>query len=226
MPNWCYNECFISGPRNEVKPLFENLRKWTSQNYKPNGFDIGMWIGNIVLGAGFITESEEVTEEKPINNLLLCRGQILSGFEYHHPIESGKDPYIWFTYESAWAPLVDTFESILKRHAPNCKFYYFAEEPGMGIHQTNDANCKFFNNDFYIDYQVDYDVKQLPDQLDEIDKIGAYATEKELKPLLQKILDDCDDNIKNLIYKFNRKYAYCYDDKGFSFEIFEIEVCE
>ena len=45
MPNWCSNEERIFDPRKEIVPLFQNIRKWTSKNYRENGFgNLLMWM--------------------------------------------------------------------------------------------------------------------------------------------------------------------------------------
>lgn len=68
MPNWCSNEERIIGPKNEIVPLFQNIRKWTSKNYRENGFG-NLWLGNIVLGAGFEVDGNS-------ENCLRCRGAL------------------------------------------------------------------------------------------------------------------------------------------------------
>lgn len=215
MPNWCYNDCFISGPKNEVKPLYEKLNSWVSKNIKPNGFGLN-WLGNIVLNAGFSVDEQE----KGKDEVLRARGSIINDFEYH---DDDEEPNIWFTYESAWAPFPDTWKKILRKHAPHCKFYYFAEEPGMGIYETNDINGRFFANDYYVETNITIDERSLPDNLGLLNEI--YYTIKDLKPILQQILGSKTDKIETLVYDFNNKYAF--EDwgtkEGYYFNIHKIE---
>ena len=69
MPNWCCNEERITGPREEILPLHKKLLEWTSRNYMENGFG-HLWLGNIVLGAGFKVDGNG-------KNYLHCRGALL-----------------------------------------------------------------------------------------------------------------------------------------------------
>ena len=138
MPNWCSSEERIFGPRKEIVPLFQNIRKWTSKKYRENGFG-NLWLGSIVLGAGFEVDGDG-------ENHLRCRAALSSDPELYDGEEEGS--YISFTSVTAWIPMRDMWEKILARHASNCKYLFRSEECGMGYYATNDRDGGFFPEDF------------------------------------------------------------------------------
>ena len=119
MPNWCYNQEVIIGPEDEIRPLYNDLSKWTSEEYIENGFGTE-WLGNIV--ARGINESREYEN-------YACRGKIIDLFE-PEKTDDGSEYKISFSSETAWAPMPGMWYALLKKRAPNCRYYYYAEEPG------------------------------------------------------------------------------------------------
>ena len=138
MPNWCNTSMTIEGQKEEIQSIHRKIKEWTSKNYVENDFGEN-WLGNIVVGAGFSYK------------LLACRGLITS-------MDEGKTArqdkpgiyYFQVQYESAWTDINKTWEIILKRHAPNCKIYYVAEELGCGYYVTNDRDGKYYDEEVIV----------------------------------------------------------------------------
>ena len=190
MPNWCSNEERIFGPRKEIVPLFQNIRKWTSKKYRENGFG-NLWLGNIVLGAGFEVDGDG-------ENHLRCRGALSSDPELYDGEKEGS--YISFTSETAWIPMRNMWEKILARHAPNCKYLFRSEECGMGYYATNDRDGGFFPEDFLVDCCI-ANPFLAPDG---IDKIERTAYEDEVLGFLQKFLKTESTDTDALAGKLNQ----------------------
>ena len=75
MPNWCYNQEVIAGPKEQVKPLYDNLVKWIHDDVTPNSFNNG-WLGNIVWHAGLEEDINTATWKHH------CRGELVDEFDY------------------------------------------------------------------------------------------------------------------------------------------------
>ena len=152
MPNWCYNQEVIAGPKEQVKPLYDNLCKWIHDDVCKNGFSQG-WLGNIVGHAGI----EE--NNNPDNWKYHCRGEITDEFEYSEEDDKG---IIRFATETAWGPFPETWYAVLKKWAPDAKYYYLCDEPNMAIYESNDINHQFFNEKFVVSYSF-WDKDNLPE---------------------------------------------------------------
>ena len=152
MPNWCYNSEVIVGPKEQVKPLYDNLCKWIHDDVCKNGFSDG-WLGNIVGHSG-IEESMDPDSWK-----YHCRGELINEFEYE---EENNEGIIRFSTETAWGPFPNTWYAILKKWAPDAKYYYMAEEPNMDVFESNDYKHRFFNDEFVISCEL-WDKDALPE---------------------------------------------------------------
>lgn len=188
MPNWCCNEERITGSREEILPLHKKLLEWTSRNYMENGFG-HLWLGNIVLGAGFKVDGNG-------KNYLRCKGALL---EEPMLYDDEETPCISFSSETAWAPLDVTWQRILERHASSCRYIFRAEECGMGYYATNDRDGTFFPEDFLIDCYMEEPCK-VPKEL--LDATG-YETEAWMREFLQKLLKLQSNDTDGLVKRFN-----------------------
>ena len=184
-------------PRNEIVPLFQSIRKWTSKNYRENGFG-NLWLGNIVLGAGFEVDGNS-------ENCLRCRGALSREPELYDDEEGAS--YISFASETAWDPVNAMWEKVLACHAPNCKYLFRSEECGMGYYATNDREGRFFPEDFLVDCCI-ANPALAPDGIDEMER-AAY--EDDVLDFLQKFLETDSTDTDALAEKFNKMS----DDEAF-----------
>ena len=152
MPNWAYNNEIIYGPKAEIDGLYKKLINWTSINQEENGFGL-KWIGNIVIGAGFKVP-DGVDPCKSFSDLdnLQCKGSILNDFEVTD-CDNGFAK-ISFDSETAWSDFRETWDLILEKHAPNCKYYFLSVEAGMDLFYKRDCDeHEFFPVDSHLNLQ-------------------------------------------------------------------------
>lgn len=131
MPNWCSTAYAIDGDAKEVKQLYE-LMKELEEREKPsveNGFGT-TWLGCLVDALGEDWQK------------VCCRGS-WSG------LEMDGDVLRFFT-ETAWSPCNETFD-LVREAFPSLYYYFQAEEPGMGIYETNDEYGAYFSDKYFLD---------------------------------------------------------------------------
>ena len=204
MPNWCYTDMYIKGPKEEVEQLNELIHKWISKSYMPS-FAGDNWLGNVVHGAGFETSDEAVGGYK-------CRGYI----EYLGEMTKFKGEenqyYIEVQYESAWYSMHEMWYAVLEKYAPNCDMIWYAEEPGCAIYETNDTDELFFKDDYVVSCYLEED-----NPLYKIFGEGGGITFVNLEKKLSKFFGEY--SLPVLIDKANHMDLGDYQD----FHIYKIE---
>lgn len=141
MPNWCYTQYVFIGSSKELDRLERNISRWTESLSVPNGFGKNR-LGNIVAGAGF--------SQKEIP----CRG-ILCNMYRKSDLEM-ETPRLHIDTETAWVPMHELWNRLIKKYSPGYRFLYYSEEPGCGIYETNDTEKEFFGFDYVADAFYDY----------------------------------------------------------------------
>lgn len=176
MPNWCMTSMVIEGHKADVEKIRALLLDWTSREYHHSDFGKN-WLGNIVLGAGFKTSDED-------DEGLYCRGFIDSIGDV---MESKDGMYSFLVeYESAWKPLPDMWKAIMQKHAPYCGVYWYAEEPGSEVFETNDLSKKHFDMDYVVDSYVEDKKNPLSSAFDGIEGFTKDGLKKCLESLFGK----------------------------------------
>ena len=124
MPNWCSTAYAVEGDAQEIKSLYELMKKLEDMEkpYVPNGFGT-TWLRCLVNALGGDWEN------------VGCRGS-------WYNLEQVGD-VLKFNTETAWAPCDETLELILEKF-PSLQYYYRTEEPGMVIYETNDSEGIYF----------------------------------------------------------------------------------
>lgn len=131
MPNWCFTKYVLEGNEQETKALYELMKELEAKEKPavPNGFGT-TWLGCLVKALGGEWES------------IRCRGT----WEYIE-LENG---ILNITTDTAWAPCNETFDFICKKFQ-SLRYYYQAEEPGLELYTTNDADGDFFLDRYLVD---------------------------------------------------------------------------
>ena len=189
MPNWCCTNIKIScNEEKEARKLFESLEKWTSKNYKENGFGKS-WLGNVVLGSGIGTvDTDEKTD-------IHCRGSIT-----YMDIE---DKDVLLTTETAWVPMLSIFYGILSKYDIDADIIYTAEEPGCLIYATNDPDLI---GKFHV-YVYEEEDEALKKYIDAHDGNSFDADKEEITEMLQYLLKTNETNLDKLLEKRYGNYV-------------------
>ena len=135
MANKCYTNIWINcQTEKKAAELFDKIEKWTSHNYKDNGFGL-LWLGNIVGNSGIDAYDETGDFAK-----YRCRGEI---YEYEM---NGEE--ITIHTETAWCPMLQMWKAVCDKYCPDAEIRYEAEEPGDCLYLTNEP-------DLYGTYNLD-----------------------------------------------------------------------
>ena len=174
MPNWAYTSYRIVGKKEEVQDLYSKIQQLQNMEepLEPNGFG-NLWLGCLVtiLGGDW--------------NKIYCRGHII---EF-----SLDDGILSINTETAWSEMQEV-RQFLQQTYPSLKIFYYEEEPGWGIYQTNDHEKRFFPFRYILD---DFEGVG-PEYYNDPDSLLKAASEifgKELKTMadLNEIVENSDD---------------------------------
>ena len=173
MPNLCDTQYKIIGKKDEVADLYSKIQQLQNMNepLEPNGFG-NLWLGCLVKLLGGDCGQ------------IYCRGHIID-FGYENDV-------LGFSVESAWNEMAEV-RQFLQQTYPSHKIFYYEEEPGWGIYQTNDHEKRFFPFRYILD---DLDGEG-PEYYYDIDSLLTDASEifgKELKTMadLNEIVETSD----------------------------------
>lgn len=137
MANWCISEYKLTGDRQELDAVYELMHGLEAMEKPRVENDFGStFLGCLVdaLGGDWQTT--------------LCRGA-------WHNLVRGQD-CITFTTESAWNPANEVWDMMCDSF-PSLRYYFYAEEPGCAIYQTNDAEGLYYPNRIKAEYEKDDD---------------------------------------------------------------------
>lgn len=152
MPNWCSTQyVLVSEYKEQLDELHSIMEEFESMKREslPNGFG-NTWLGNLVdaLGADW--------------QKVYCRG---SWSNLNHGINTYGEHFLSFDTEHAWSR-PDEVEELIREKFPEIDIYFFEEEPGMCILQTNDSDGKYFPEEYLLDIWDDsYEYCTLEDAL-------------------------------------------------------------
>jgi len=215
MPNWCYNEEYIYGPKPQVKELYEKLIDWSSRKYEDdNSTDI--WLYKIALGAGFSIDTD--SPDKPG---IYFRGYLLEPFEFAD--YDNDNAVIRFSSDTAWGNFHEEWDQILAKVAPECKYYFIAIEPGSEIYIKRDPLELFPESEWYVDIYIDVP-EGVPEKLLEQDGCENWWLESDLVHYLRDLLDMESHDIHELVGEFYRRFsngAFGSQDNCYSFNKIE-----
>lgn len=133
MPNWASCSYAVTGEMNEVRSLYDRMKRLQEMEepLKPNGFGT-TWLGNLVEDFGI--EYGKISCRGSWDNLML------------------DDDVLTFTTESAWDRCHEVDDLIMEKY-PSLSIAFRCEEPGMAIYEKN--NNVFFPEDYVVDYEDD-----------------------------------------------------------------------
>lgn len=134
MPNWCNTVLIFEGDKQEIKSLYQTMKKLERRKKTLVGSDFGSnWLGCLVEALG--GQWKEI----------YCRGTWFS-LDYQGNI-------LRMEAETAWRPCIETYNFICKVF-PSLTYYYRSEEPMMAEYLTNDGDGRYFKERYIADVNV------------------------------------------------------------------------
>jgi len=174
MPNWCITDYVAVGEKADIERLRKNLDDaFNTECRIENGFG-NWWLGNILDLHGLDWQEYN------------CRGEVtqLSEIEYDF-YEEGQSHFTFQTW-TAWRPCYEALKAIEAIY-PEVELYWFAEEPGCELLETNDLSGKYHPERVKLRVtESDGDVWE-----------EYYSTEEELLEILNKAEKDSSENFNN-----------------------------
>lgn len=136
MANWCSTAYAFYGPKKEIKRLHSRLNDVCKNDYSrtkyssPNDFG-PCWLGNALARHHILFSRTE------------CRGSLY----YVSDVACDSEHDFWTLIvetSTAWRPMPDMWDMILKKSYPSVKYVYEAEEPGNLLFLNTDTEGLFF----------------------------------------------------------------------------------
>ena len=142
MPNWNTTDYTLYGNKENIKRLYTDLKKTVdidrTKESKPFTF-----LGNSYW-LGYIKKSllPDVEEELP------ARGEI-SYIEEEIEDHDNDMASLKLTTETAWVACSELMDKIAEKY--DLQLFYYSEEPGCGIFETNDVEGQFYSFRYMVD---------------------------------------------------------------------------
>ena len=138
MPNCCTTSYVISGPKKDVRSLYDRMKRLQSrkESLLPNGFG-KTWLGNLVRRLG--------ADRHPVD----CRSEWtdLNGEWFDLRMKGGD---LRFNTRTAWSRCKEV-EDVIEDKYPDLSVWFLSEELGCDIFETNDATGEIFPERVIID---------------------------------------------------------------------------
>lgn len=172
MPNWAYTTYKIVGKKEEIADLYNKIEQLgkTEAPLVPSDFG-NYWLGCLItiLGGNW----------KEIH----CRGSITCS--------SMDDDALSIDTETAWGEM-DEVRHFIEKIYPALKIYYYEEECGCEIYQTNDRHGHFFSSRYIFDDQ-DGEGMEYFDKPETLIAFASRAMGKKLQTI-EELNDAVDDS--------------------------------
>ena len=142
MPNWNTTDYTLYGNKDNIKRLYTDLKNTVdidrTKESKPFTF-----LGNSYW-LGYIKKSllPDVEEELP------ARGEI-SYIEEEIEDHDNDMASLKLTTETAWVACSELMDKIAEKY--DLQLFYYSEEPGCGIFETNDVEGQFYSFRYMVD---------------------------------------------------------------------------
>lgn len=135
MPNWCETNYTLTGERKALESVYELMRNLEDREKPEIENDFGAtWLGCLVHALGHDWQN------------ISCRGSWTN--------LSLKGDTLTFTTWSAWTPPTDVVD-LIQQKFPEIDYFYYAEEPGNCLYETNDIEGKYYPFRYLLEYTRD-----------------------------------------------------------------------
>lgn len=144
MPNWCSNEMVVYGPRSELVKFVELIKKARETAKETKHWELY----DVFSLAGF--------NEEEMDKLGWSRGY----FDDDVPEIESKDgiDFVQVSFETAWSPMCEAWDELLRRRFPNLKQVTCAVECGCEVYVNTDVDKLFFPWSIFVDAGYDNSV--------------------------------------------------------------------
>ncbi len=140
MPNWCSNSMTVYGPKDDVVKFVQTVKDGIANAGEYNQ------LYSTFLAAGFSKGEMDALHD-------FSRGYYT---EERPEVETDSDgAHVELHFESAWSPLCDSWDALLRRFFPTLKQVTIAEECGCEIYVNTDAEGRFYPERYYVDACVE-----------------------------------------------------------------------
>lgn len=173
MPNWAYTSYRIVGKKEEVQDLYSKIQQLQNMEEPLETYGFGnLWLGCLLTILGGDWEK------------VYCRGKIIDF--------SLDDGVLSINTETAWSEMQEV-RQFIQQNYPSLEIFYYEEEPGWGIYQTNDHDKRFFSFRYILD-DLEGDGPEYYDDTDSLLKAASEIFGKELKTMagLEEIVENSD----------------------------------
>lgn len=185
----------------QLSDFYDKLQKAISDTPKfitvNNGWGCG-WLGNVMLT--FVPETLRLATNDVSceNKNIRFRGQIL----YLCYFEDGESaPHIKMQVESAYEPMVEMWDWILKRCGyTDIKYVYTAEEPSDDIFINTDTKHRFFTDTYKIEVYINDNFY--------CNETQYLETEEEVLDFLNTVIKDLRERYKKHPEEFDLPEGY------------------
>lgn len=181
MPNWCLTNYKIYGDEKDLRSLHKKMKNLENrkESLLPNGFGKN-WLGNLAKRLGKSPKSLDCRGDW--NELLLER-------------DDKGDLCLSFNTETAWSRSEDIEHLILENY-PNVSLFFFAEEGGCGIYETNDERGDVFPERYCLVTPEDLEYYTLEGLLKAVGELtgGNPTTEKEAVACIEAYNEGKDED--------------------------------
>lgn len=208
MPNWCYTDIHFEGNKKDIEALYEFIEdcdkhpeQFKNTQYATTGFG-NFWLGYPLIKAGFLNNIDNA------NDRIRCRGRII----YSEMDKSNNDEnryYISLTTETAWEPMLQMWNKIIKKlNLNSIKFCAKAEEIGCQIYKIYDPDSLdwFLLEEICVDGYLGSDDED--SKIDELIDTG-YFTSHSFKQQVNEIFNtqfETTSQAIDFIRNFNNKF--------------------
>jgi hypothetical protein len=204
MANRFSTDYLIIGKRKKVEIMFNDFQKVLQTDrsyetdhttYKPDA----EWLGYVV--SDMLGEDNNKTS-------IHCRGSIECISEEIMPSRDGDDMAQFnLSTDTAWSDARELFYLLSEKYDVEVLFY--ADEPGMGIHDTNDAEGRYFPTRYVLE--------------DESSDTSYCDTFDELADEIKKITGESPETFEKIEDIIERHEL---DDRLYAYEIDVVSLCD
>lgn len=146
MANICTTEYALFGEKEKVVKLFNDLKEVLDTNETEQGNPFTFLGSSYRLSNIRKSLLSEVKEELPVN------GEI-SSIEEDINLYNNTMKAIRLSTETAWCACSELMDKIAEKY--DLQLFYYSEEPGFGIFETNDVDGHFFPYRYMINCDKD-----------------------------------------------------------------------